>query len=347
VDLNLSEEQQHLRDTFDALLAKHCTVGHVRDAERTGFDSDLWDLMTRTGLVGLAIPESSGGAGGGLLELGLVAEACGASLAPVPFVETPVAARILSSLGGTDQAPLDGVLFGDPLVVFAPGAVAAGDIAAVAPFAAVAERVIALHHDRLLMLRPPLPLPRKPNLGSGALADVPLGSSRDLVLAVGDDARRHFAEALREWRAVMAAALTGLAARALAIGVEYVAERRQFGRPIGSFQVIGHRLADVATEVDGARLLWQEAACAHDAGDPKAATLAYMAFLFASEVAERAASWSLHFHGGYGFMLEYDIQLFYRRAKAWPLPVGSARGELQHLADEWFAPDEERQWISD
>jgi alkylation response protein AidB-like acyl-CoA dehydrogenase len=180
------------------------------------------------------------------------------------------------------------------------------------------------------------------------LADVPIGSSGSghLVLAAGEDADRHFAEALREWYSAMAAALTGLAARALAIAVEYVTERRQFGRPIGSFQVVGHRLADVATEVDGARLLWQEAACALDAQDPSATALAHMAFLFASEVAERTTNWSLHFHGGYGFMLEYDIQLFYRRAKAWPLAVGSRQGELQRFADGLFGSDREQQWIS-
>jgi alkylation response protein AidB-like acyl-CoA dehydrogenase len=347
VDLDLSDEQQHLRDTFDALLAKHCTVGHVRDAESTGFDPHLWDLLTRTGLVGLAVPEASGGAGGGLLELGLVAEACGASLAPVPFVEAPVAARLLSSFAAVAPDTFDDVLSGDRLVVFTPGIVAAEDLAPLVPFGAVAERVVALHRNRLVMTTPPSPLPRRPNLGAGALADVPLGSpgSGDVVLAAGDDASRRYAVALREWHTVMAAALTGLAGRALAIAVEYVTERRQFGRPIGSFQVVGHRLADVATEVDGARLLWQEAACALDEGDENAPVLARMAFLFASDVAERATSWSLHFHGGYGFMLEYDIQLFYRRAKAWPLAVGSRRSELQRFADGMFGSNVGQPWI--
>ena len=115
-----------------------------------------------------------------------------------------------------------------------------------------------------------------------------------------------------------AAALAGLARAALDLGVAYVKERHQFGVPIGSFQTIQHRLADLHTAVDGARLLALEAADAlDDARDPDGPALAAMALEFCGQVAEDAAAASLHFHGGYGFMLEYDVQLYVRRAKAW------------------------------
>jgi alkylation response protein AidB-like acyl-CoA dehydrogenase len=115
--------------------------------------------------------------------------------------------------------------------------------------------------------------------------------------------------------------------------VAYVKERRQFGVPIGAFQAVGHRLADAATALDGARLLVYEAAGAVDEGWARAATLADMAFGFAAETAQRVAAESLHFHGGYGFMVEYDIQLYFSRAKAWALVGGDPRRCYQQVGD--------------
>ena len=117
----------------------------------------------------------------------------------------------------------------------------------------------------------------------------------------------------------MSGALVGLGEAALALGVEYAKNRHQFGVPIGSFQSIARDLADVATLVDGARLLAREAAWAQAEEDQDFASLASMAFLFATRAARRASNVALHVHGGYGFTLEYDIQLYYRRAQAWPL----------------------------
>jgi alkylation response protein AidB-like acyl-CoA dehydrogenase len=117
------------------------------------------------------------------------------------------------------------------------------------------------------------------------------------------------------------------------MGVEYAKSREQFGVPIGSFQAVAHRLADAATEVDGAELLVREAAWAADEGLPSAPKLAVMAFLYAGETAQLAAEESLHFHGGYGFTLEYDIQLYFRRAKAWSLALAPPATEYQALAD--------------
>jgi alkylation response protein AidB-like acyl-CoA dehydrogenase len=137
---------------------------------------------------------------------------------------------------------------------------------------------------------------------------------------------------VRQWRLLTAAALAGLAARALDIGLGYVVQRRAFGVLIGSFQTVQHRLADHATAVDGARLLTYKAAWALDAGLPSAGHLAEAAFLFAAETAFATASDSLHFHGGYGYTLEYDIQLYFRRAKAWPLVAGDRRAGYAALA---------------
>ncbi len=124
----------------------------------------------------------------------------------------------------------------------------------------------------------------------------------------------------------------GLGLGALGITRAYVTERHQFGKAIGSFQAIQHTLADIAVALDGAQLLARKAAWACDAGRADAADLGAMALLFAAEHAQRAAERGLHFHGGYGFMQEYDIQLYYRRAKGWPLVIDTPTHEYQRLA---------------
>ena len=135
-----------------------------------------------------------------------------------------------------------------------------------------------------------------------------------------------------------AGALVGLAGAALELGVEYAKQRQQFGVPIGSFQALAHRLADVATAVEGAQLLAREAAWAADEGEADAVALARMAFLFAARAAQDTTAAALHVHGGYGFTLEYDVQLYLRRAKAWPLALGDPRRGTLHLADALFGP---------
>jgi alkylation response protein AidB-like acyl-CoA dehydrogenase len=146
------------------------------------------------------------------------------------------------------------------------------------------------------------------------------------VLASSQAAVQAFDGAVTEWMVLMANALVGLAARSIEIGVEYVKERKAFGVPIGSFQAVSHGLADAATATQGAGLLAREAAWSADADAEPERTpeLAALAFGFASDAAREASYRSEHYHGGYGFMLEYDIQLYFRRARAWPAQFGPA-----------------------
>ena len=137
---------------------------------------------------------------------------------------------------------------------------------------------------------------------------------------------------MSQWKLLTGAALGGLRAAALELGLSYVKARKAFGVIIGSFQAIQHRLADLVVAGDGAQLLMYEAAWARDNGEPGAAALASMAFLFAADVAFRTTRECLQFHGGYGVTLEYDIQLYFRRTKAWPLALGDSRREYQRLA---------------
>src|SRR5439155_6109624 len=184
------------------------------------------------------------------------------------------------------------------------------------------------------------------SLGDAPIADRTLRVDARAVVASGARARELHDRVLDEWRVITAGALVGLAGAALELGVEYAKQRHQFGVPIGSFQAVAHQLADAATMVDGAQLLAREAAWAADEREPDAAALARMAFVFATRAAQRTTSVALHVHGGYGFTLEYDVQLYHRRAKAWPLALGDPRRQTLHLAAALFGPGETAGWTS-
>jgi alkylation response protein AidB-like acyl-CoA dehydrogenase len=104
------------------------------------------------------------------------------------------------------------------------------------------------------------------------------------------------------------------------------------------YQAVAHPFADAVTALDGAQLLVHKACWAMDSAQDDAAALAAMAFVFAAETASQATTHSLHVHGGYGFMEEYDIQLYYRRAKAWATAFADPRRELLTVADRRFGP---------
>jgi alkylation response protein AidB-like acyl-CoA dehydrogenase len=330
VDLELSDEQTALVDLFTSVAERFSTSEAVREHEPLGFAPALWAQVVAAGGPGIAVPEAHGGGGAGLLELALVMEVLGARLAPVPLVEHSVAARLVARASG--RLP-DGVADGTTIATIALRPAVDG-VARLLPAGAIAHLVLALDGDDLLLVATDPPGVAVPNLGSSPLAHRVVAGGTPV--ATGAVAHVLHEEALAEWRALTAAALAGLGRGALALARDYVTERQQFGRPIGSFQSIQHTLADLAVALDGAQLLGRKAAWAFDRARTDASDLATMAFLFAAEQAQRASERALHFHGGYGFMTEYDIQLFYRRAKGWPLVLAPPSREYQRLADRRY-----------
>jgi alkylation response protein AidB-like acyl-CoA dehydrogenase len=333
MQLALSEEQIAVQEVFDSFFEKSQTVQLARTTQTPGFDAALWRAMCGMGAAGIAIAEDDGGAGAGLLDAVLVCEQVGRHIAPVPYADSCVAARLLASAGLSQ--PLTAVLSGSEVATVSLRGSVAGTWPLV-PSGAIAQRVIGLHGERLIAVGPAEPPPSLPNLADLPVADWSVQRGAETVIATGQQAAAAFHLALDEWRVLTAAQLVGMAATALQIGVTYVNERTQFGVLLGSFQSIAHHLADCQAAVDGARLLCQEAAWALDQPTSDASTLAAMAFYFAAQTAESVARWSLHFHGGYGFMLEYDIQLFYRRAKALSLLHGDREAILDEVADRLF-----------
>src|SRR5262245_4716003 len=348
MQLGLTEDQELLQRTFADLFAAESSPARVRAAEATGFDPGLWKHLVETGAIGIRVPEPLGGSGAGLHDAAILVEQAGRALASAPLVEAICAAGALARIGGEKAlALLAELLDGRCLVTLALREVEESPTQLV-PGGAAAEAVLALDADALVVLRrasPPSPVPLA-NLGSVALArwrlDVaPPGGGR-VILARGAAARRAHQAAREEWRVLTAAALTGLAQRALEIGAEYAKSRIQFDRPIGAFQGIAHPFADAATAVSASQLLVSYAIWSLATAQPEAAARICFALAAAAEAAGAATSRALHAHGGYGLSLEYDIQLYYRRAKAWALAGGDPRDELLRAAARLWDDGTER-----
>jgi alkylation response protein AidB-like acyl-CoA dehydrogenase len=335
MDLRLDPEQEQLVEAFAALFGKHASPERVRAAEPSGFDEALWAQLRELGVVAMAVDEAHGGWGASLLDLALVAEQVGRAVAPAPVIEAQVAARLLAALEGPLAADaLAAAVAGERLVTLALHPAVDGR-APLLPAAAVADAAVVLVDDRLVLVDLDGRRTTVANLASMPLADVVVPDDAP-VLAEGPAASVAHDAALDDWLALTAAALVGIGARSLEIGVEYVKDRHAWGVPIGSFQAIAHRLADSAAAVDGARLLTHEAAWAAAADAARHAELAAMAFAMAYEAARDASHRSLHFHGGYGFMMEYDIQLHYRRARGWANVFGAADVAFLRAADKRY-----------
>jgi alkylation response protein AidB-like acyl-CoA dehydrogenase len=337
VNLALTEDQEFVRRTFSALFSKEADPARVRAAEPLGHDPQLWKHLIATGAMGVGIAESVGGGGGGLLELALIAEEAGRRVAPVPLAEPAAAARLLATCD--TRTLLDDALGGALIVSLAtsPGPVGQQLLTD----GAIADVVLALQGDRLVAVQRPPDVRLTSNMGAMPLARWS-NAGEVGVLAEGDQARALFSAALDEVRVLRAAALVGLASEAIEIGAAYARQREAFGVRIGTYQAVAHPLADALVAKDGAQLLTWKACWALDEGLPTAPALAAMAYVFAAEMAYAATQHSLHIHGGYGFTAECDIQLYYRRAKAWVAAFADPERELDAVADGTYGPARSR-----
>jgi alkylation response protein AidB-like acyl-CoA dehydrogenase len=279
----------------------------------------------------MGAPADAGGGGASMSDLVVVAEAVGRAAAPVPLVDHLVASR---------AHPHGDLVHGTAVGAVAVRPADATGTWRLVPAGAVADVVVGLDGDDLVAVRdgPPGKGPR--NHASAPLADRSAREGERTVL--GD--RAAFDVLLDEWRILTAASLVGIAAAALDLALAYVTERRQFGRPIGAFQAIQHGLADFPALIDGGRLLVHKAAWAADHGlhghvdvadndITDVGALSRMAFVHAAEAAAVTTDRSLHDHGGYGFSREYDIQLYFRRARGWANVIGDPAHQRQELAD--------------
>ena len=337
-DFALSEEQEAVRDAFASALGRQCPPERVRESEPLGFDEKLWRQLVDMRSVAMGVPEASGGDGAGLVELVLVAEQHGLHMAPVPFVETAAAARLLAGVGGAVAAGhLEQAMSGEQIVSLAlhPGR---ADGRQLVPAGAVADAVVGLDGDDLVVVTRDAHPDPVANQGCSPLAwwDLGAGGGTRTILASGPGGVARFAAARQEWKLLMAAAQVGLAEGAHRIAVDFAKERVAFGVPIGSFQAVAHPLVDVAMAVTSARRLVWKAAWFSEHEPAEAARLVAMAYIFATRTATRSTTVGVHTQGGLGFTLESDEQMFFRRAKGWALVGGDPTAELAVIADQLY-----------
>jgi len=352
MDLAFTEEQHMLRDTVRGLCGQHASIAVVRAMEDDpiGYPEGFWKKLGELGLLGLTVPERYGGANQSALEGAIVYEEFGRALAPSPhFVSSVLSAGVLA-LGGSDAQKeewLPKIASGEAILTpawlepkggYGPGGVR---LAAVADggsyrlsgtkrhvlFAKAATRVLVLARTGdgasdvdLFVVDPATPgveMTQQLSTASDTQYRIAFNDVRVPQSARIGKAKSGWAvwdEIMHDGIIMLAAQAMGGAERALEMTVQYAKDREQFDKPLGAFQAIAHYLADAVTVVDGGKTLVHEAAWACSRRKP-IDRLAPMAKLFACQTFRDVTAMALQVHGGIGFTVEYDIQLYFRRAK--------------------------------
>lgn len=315
----LDEDQELVREAFTDFFAKEVPTTRVRGAEPLGFDESLWGSVVELGLTSMAIPEDHGGDGAGLVEMALAMEEVGRSLAPVPIIEHVVATRLLAAANDPVHAGLlAAAVEGTEMLGFSPRAFSGRQIVS---HAAVTRTVVGFVDGNLVLLSEAEPRAHVPNQASLPYAWVDPGASQVTHIAAMD-APGLFGLGGREWRVLMASALTGLTEASLQIGVEFAKTRETMGTFIGKLQGVQFPLVDVHMWVSGSRNLVRRAAWFMDQEPEAEQALPYEAFAYAAEMASKGTSIAAHVQGGLGFIAESDASLYFLRAKGWALGAG-------------------------
>ncbi|MEV0431708.1 acyl-CoA dehydrogenase family protein [Nocardia sp. NPDC050413] len=353
VDLLYTEVEDDLRAVVRSVLTAHCEPGAVTalyDGDRALVDG-LWkNIAVDLGLAGLLVPEADGGAGASAREAAVVLEELGRFVAPVPFLTSAVVAT--TALLGSGSALLGQLAAGErtaalavPLTTAAHGAlptVSADDGRLTGTVTSVAG---ALEADVLLV---PATGPEGIALYAVStaaarltavvsldmtrqLADLEFdGAAGELVVADGEAAVRR---ALAAGTALLASEQYGVARWCLDETVAYLRERRQFGRVVGGFQAIKHRLADLYTAVESGNAAARYAAATLATDDADAPVAASVAQAFCSDLAVHAGEEAVQLHGGMGMTWEHPAHLYLKRAKADQLAFGTAGAHRVRLAE--------------
>lgn len=352
LDLEFDQEQELLRQTVRDVLQRHCSLDVIRAMEDdpVGYPPELWSQFGQLDLIGLLLPEEYGGSGMSLLEGVALYEELGRALAPTPhFVSAVMAGGVLAAAGSDEQKErwLRSVAAGEAVLTPAwlepengfsargvemraastGGGFSLSGLKRHVAFASSADRLVVLARTGegdedvdLFLVDPSSPgvtLRQQFSIASDtqyevAFSEVAL-TAADRIGAAGSG--------WDTWQSVLEPALVLLAAQAvggaryaLEITTQYAKDRQQFNKPLGAFQALAHYLADAVTALDGAEQLVHEAAWAGATGR-SLSSLAPMAKLFACSTFRDITAMAQQIFGGIGFTLDFDIQLYFRRAK--------------------------------
>jgi len=326
MNFDFSEDQHEIKRTAHDLLTKRSTLERVRAAaEGRAYDEGLWDELVELGWPGIAIAEEHGGGGLGEVELATLLEEAGYALAGSPFLATVTCALVLQEAGSEDQKAtwLPRLASGE-----ITGALAVGDT--LTPDADAAAVIVVAEADgsaaRVL---------RREEATVEAVDAIDPTRRYAKVAAAGPagqelpgDVRAGLARAA----IAVSAELVGVSQRALEMTVEYVKERKQFGTPVGAFQAVQHRCAQMLLHTEGARSATYFAAWAADADPSRLAEGAALAKAAASEAGREVTASAIQAHGGIGFTWEADVHWLYKRAQLDAAYLGGAGTHRARLA---------------
>jgi alkylation response protein AidB-like acyl-CoA dehydrogenase len=372
MDLDLTKEQKILKRSAQDFLKKECPpslLREMKDDER-GYPRELWDQMVELGWTGVMIPEKYGGIGGSYLDLCILLEAMGAVCCPGPFFSTVVLGGLaLLSAGSDDHKEKLLPKLADGDLIFALATTEPGiwyDMSRIKMEAALDRDEYVLDGTKLFVenghiadyficaARTDSETGSKTGLtlflidakspGIKCSPAETLGYERQCELifdkvrvpkadVLGEVGRAYeILERLQEQAAVAKCAeLVGCIQTAFDMTVKYAKDRKQFGRPIGSFQAVQHHCANMVVDVDGSRFMTYQAAWKISEG-LSAGREAAMAKAWTSDASRRVTSLAHQIHGAISFTEEYDVHLFYRRAKAGEVAFGDTEHHLEKVA---------------
>jgi alkylation response protein AidB-like acyl-CoA dehydrogenase len=359
---DLTDEQQAIKSTAHDFLASRFKSERLREiaASDDGFDAPGWAEMADLGWTGLAVPEEWGGQGLGIVELAVLFEEMGYALAPSPLFSNTIAGLALTLCGSDDLRerylrPLAaGELRGTPALWDAGSPAAPGGFTMEAkadddgvildgekilvPDAASADFFLVASSDgkRHLVERGAdgVTVTAEPSIDptrrfSSVRFDGVRVAAADTLPGAGADYYPVFFRLC----VALAAESTGIAQRTMEMAVEYAKDRQQFGRPIGAYQAVSHRCAQMLLETENARSAVYGAAWAADAEPESLPLAASTAKAYASDAGWRVPDASIQVHGGIGFTWEHDLHFFLKRGRSNAAIFGDAKWHRERVAD--------------
>jgi alkylation response protein AidB-like acyl-CoA dehydrogenase len=326
MNFDFSEDQATIKRTARDFLADRLRPEAWRALVEDGrYDDGLWREVAELGWAGIHLDEGHGGQGLGTVELAILAEELGYALAPSPFLATVAAGRVLAHAGSEAQRErwLPRLAAGE--LVGTVGVVTDGE-APMVPDADRAEVIVLLDGLAGMVVE----------AGDARIEpEATIDSTRRFGRVRASGGEPLAAEplpALDRIEVALAAELVGVAQRAMEMAVAYAKEREQFGRPIGAYQAVAHRCAQMLLEVESARSTTLYAAWAADHEPESLPLAASMAKAYAADTGWRVTASSLQVHGGIGFTWEHDLHFFLKRAKTDGHLLGSARSHRERVA---------------
>jgi len=315
VDFDLSEDQKEIKGVAHELLATRSPFAKVREAAESGrYDESLWAELVELGWPGIAVAQEYGGQGLGAIELAVLLEELGYACAASPFFSTATVAAVIQAAGSAEQCSrwLPGLASGE-----ITAGLGAWEMAADAEGAAV---VLIIDGEEALLVASPATetltaIDPTRRFASVSGEGIPLGGG-----------------AADRARAAIAAEVVGVSQRALDMTLAYVKERKQFGVPVGSFQAVGHRCAEMLLQTEGIRSAAYYAAWAAGADPELLPEAAALAGASAGDGGRDVTAAAIQMHGGIGFTWEADVHWLYKRAQVDAALLGSSKQHRAALA---------------